>query len=101
MRRLGYSLAALVTAVITIGAVSTPAGAATGQVLVFETESAPVTIYEDPSGCHKLSAAAHVLINETGETVRIYSDPLCLMPSLAVPPGYGSHVAPGSGSFSV
>ncbi|GAA0823688.1 hypothetical protein ACFQVD_03335 [Streptosporangium amethystogenes subsp. fukuiense] len=78
-----------------------PAQAATGEVVVFEVEPIPLKVYTDPSGCVKLPPAAHVLINQTDKPVRTYSDPLCLGPSLTVQPGYGTHVAPGSGSFSV
>lgn len=74
--------------------------AASGQVTVFETEVQQLTTYDEPSGCHKLPEAAHVLNNQTDEPVRIYADPLCVGPGLVVEPGHGSHVAPGSGSFS-
>ncbi len=83
-----------------IGSPGGSALAATGQVTVFETEVQELTTYDDPSGCQQLPPAAHVLNNETDEPVRIYGDPLCLGPSLVVQPGHGSHVAPGSGSFS-
>ena len=76
------------------------AGAATGQVTVFETEVQKLSTYSDPAGCHKLPPAAHVLTNQTNEPVQIYGDPFCLTPSLTVQPGHGSHVAPGSGSVS-
>ncbi|QUH06319.1 hypothetical protein HUO13_28460 [Saccharopolyspora erythraea] len=82
-------------------AAAVPASAATEQVTVFETEAQPLTTYENPDGCYKLPPAAHVLNNQTNEPVRIYGDPLCLGPSMTVEPGHGSHVAPGSGSFSV
>ncbi len=74
--------------------------AATDEVTVFETEVQPLTTYDDPSGCEKLPPASHVLTNQTDDPVRIYGDPFCTGPSLVVPPGHGSHVAPGSGSFS-
>ncbi|WP_433869047.1 hypothetical protein [Saccharopolyspora sp. CA-218241] len=76
------------------------ATASTGEVAVFETELQPLTSYANPTGCHKLPMAAHVLVNQTDQPVRIYGDPFCLTPSLTVQPGHGSHVAPGSGSFS-
>lgn len=85
---------------LVIGAPGSSALAATGQVTVFETEVQELTTYDDPSGCQKLPPAAHVLNNKTDEPVRIYGDPLCVGPSLVVQPGHGSHVAPGSGSFS-
>ncbi|UED87366.1 hypothetical protein [Streptomyces profundus] len=77
-----------------------PAHAATGEVSVFSTELSPVTTYQDPAGCQKLPLDAHVLTNNTDAPVRGYGDPFCLTPSLTVEPGYGSHVAPGTGSFS-
>ncbi|MFL6118570.1 hypothetical protein [Actinophytocola sp.] len=75
--------------------------AARGRVTVFSTESTKLSSWDDPSGCVKLPAAAHVLINETDAPVRIYGDLFCRSPSLTVQPGYGSHVTPGSGSFAV
>ncbi|GAB2773470.1 hypothetical protein [Amycolatopsis magusensis] len=93
------SMAAVLAAFTTL-MVTAPASAASGRVMVFETEFTELTVYQDPTGCHKLPAAAHVLVNDTDGTVRIYGDPLCLTPSLEVAPNHGSHVAPGSGSFS-
>ncbi|MGW4404403.1 hypothetical protein ACWEJ6_10245 [Nonomuraea sp. NPDC004702] len=78
-----------------------PAQAATGQVVVFQVEPLPLEIYDDPGGCTKLPAAAHVLNNQTDQVVRIYGDPFCFGSSVTVQPGYGSHVPAGSGSFSV
>lgn len=78
----------------------TAAAAEPGEVVVFGTELAPLTVYEEPYGCHKLPADAHVLTNRTDRPVTVYADPLCLTPGLTVQPGYGAHVAPGSGSFS-
>ncbi|MEV7098789.1 hypothetical protein AB0M80_38750 [Amycolatopsis sp. NPDC051045] len=57
--------------------------------------------WENPEGCQKLPAPAHVLVNETDAVVNIYGDPLCMTPNLSVEPGYGAHVAPETGSFSV
>ncbi|MEZ7006295.1 hypothetical protein VM636_04330 [Streptomyces sp. SCSIO 75703] len=92
---------ALLAAVAWVGLTPGPAAAAAeGEVTVFQTELQPLTVYRDPAGCHKLPAAAHVLNNATDGPVRIYGDPFCLGPSVTVPPGYGAHVAPGSGSFS-
>ncbi|MFI6348190.1 hypothetical protein [Streptomyces sp. NPDC050560] len=71
-----------------------------GKVDVFRTELSPVTVFQDPHGCRKLPADAHVLVNNTDRPVTVYADPFCVTPGLVVPPGYGSHVAPGSGSFS-
>ncbi|MBE9373689.1 hypothetical protein IQ251_04410 [Saccharopolyspora sp. HNM0983] len=96
-----YVLSALFAAAAAVAAVPTGAAfAASGHVAVFETEVQPLTTYESPSGCEKLPPAAHVLTNETDRPVRIYADPFCVTPGLEVQPGHGSHVAPGSGSFS-
>ncbi len=94
-------VAGLAGAVLITGFAATAASAATGEVTVFETETTRLTTYADPSGCHKLPLAAHVLNNHTDRPVRIYGDPFCAGPSVTVQPGFGSHVAPGSGSFSV
>ncbi|MER5634567.1 hypothetical protein [Streptomyces nitrosporeus] len=83
-----------------VGLAQTPAVAAEGTVSVFRTEVESLSVYENPKGCHKLPATAHVLNNDTDGPVRVYGDPFCLGPSVTVAPGYGSHVAPGSGSFS-
>ncbi|GAA3863970.1 hypothetical protein [Streptomyces sedi] len=80
-------------------AFSIPAHAAEGEVSVFSTEFGPLTTYDNPVGCHKLPLDAHVLSNQTERPVTIYADPFCVTPGLTVQPGYGSHVAPGSGSF--
>ena len=95
-----FSMAAVVAAFATLVATA-PASAAAGRVVVFQTEFQELTVFRNPDGCHKLPIAAHVLVNETNDPVRIYGDPLCLIPSLTVQPDYGSHVAPASGSFSV
>ncbi|MDQ7810754.1 hypothetical protein Q5425_44120 [Amycolatopsis sp. A133] len=68
---------------------------------MFSTELQELDTWEAPEGCQKLPAAAHVLINETDEVVNTYGDPLCTTPGASVQPGYGTHVAPGTGSFSV
>ncbi|MGH3625805.1 MAG: hypothetical protein ACRDQ5_29210 [Sciscionella sp.] len=68
---------------------------------VFENEFTPLVDYSNPAGCYKLPLLSHVLVNHTASDVRIYLDPLCLGPSVTLRPGYGSHVAIGSGSFSV
>ncbi|UJW31916.1 hypothetical protein L3Q67_43320 [Saccharothrix sp. AJ9571] len=93
------SMAAVLAALTTL-MVTAPASAATGRVVVFETEVTELTVYQNPKGCKKLPVAAHVLVNETNDTVRIHGDPFCLTPALEVAPDHGSHVAPGSGSFS-
>lgn len=94
------STSVLIAAAATALALPGTALAASDEVTVFQTEVQPLTTYDDPSGCEKLPPAAHVLNNRTDDPVRIYADPFCTGPSIAVPPGHGSHVAPGSGSFS-
>lgn len=101
MKRTFAALSTVVAAVFLVLATATPALAAGGNVVVFESEFTKVVTYDNPSGCYKLPLLAHVLVNQTGKDVRIYLDPLCLASSMTVPPGYGSHVAIGTGSFSV
>jgi hypothetical protein len=100
MRRLAAVLAAVVSGLVVSILTGIPAQATTGDVTVFSTEVQPLDVYHDPVGCVKLPPAAHVLVNQSSGDVEVYLDPLCLTPSLTVHPGYGSHVAPGSGSFS-
>lgn len=90
------------TAAIAIVGIPAPAASAatSDQVLIFSTEFEPVTKYESPSGCHRAPATAHVLVNDTAGPVRVYGDPFCLTPSLVVQPGHGTHIPPGTGSFS-
>ena len=73
----------------------------TRRITVFSTEVTELTTWDDPTGCQTLPVGAHVLINQSDKTVNTYGDPLCLTPSLAVAPGYGTHVAPSAGSFAV
>ena len=107
MKRTFAALSGAVVAAFLVVATATPALAAPaqeqgqGQVVVFENEITPLTTYNNPNGCYKLPLLAHVLVNQTDKPVRVYADPLCLSPSLTISPGYGSHVAPLSGSFSV
>ncbi|MCN9242331.1 hypothetical protein NGF19_16280 [Streptomyces sp. RY43-2] len=101
MRRTRIALLAAVSALLAVSAASgTAAAAEEGDVVVFRTELSPLTVYHDPQGCQKLPLDAHVLTNRTDKPVTVYADPFCLTPGLVVQPGYGSHVAPGSGSFS-
>jgi hypothetical protein len=100
MRRLAAVLVAVVSGLTISILTGVPADAATGDVTVFSTELQPLDVFHNPTGCLKLPLAAHVLVNQTSSDVRTYADPLCLSPSLTIHPGYGSHVAPGSGSFS-
>lgn len=101
MRKLRPVFVAAAAALTTLVLGGGTASAATGDITVFETELQPLTTYENPEGCHKLPAFAHVLTNRTDKPVKVYGDPFCLTPALTVQPGHGSHVAPGSGSFSV
>jgi hypothetical protein len=100
MRKLAAVLVAVLSGLVGSILTGAPADAATGDVTVFSTELQPLDVYHDPVGCVKLPPAAHVLINQSSGDVRIYGDPLCLTPDLTVHPGFGSHVASGSGSFS-
>jgi len=75
--------------------------AAAGAVLVFQHELTATTRYVNPEGCTKLPLAAHLLVNTTDEDVKLYADPFCLTYSMVVPPGYGAHIPPVTGSFSV
>lgn len=90
-------------AVATTFAAAAPAAAdpATGEIIVFSTEFTELTVVENPDGCHKLPIDAHVLANQTDKAVVVHGDPFCFTPGLMVAPGYGSHVMPGSGAFSV
>lgn len=74
---------------------------AAGTVLVFQFEVIETTRYVNPEGCTKLPAAGHLLANNTDKDVRLYADPFCMAFSMAVPPGYGAHIPPVTGSFSV
>lgn len=76
-------------------------GGGSGQVVaVFSLESLPLERFVNPSGCTRLGPAAHVLVNLTSTPVTIHADPFCATPGLRVQPGFGSHVAPGAGSFA-
>ena|SRR5689334_5578216 len=77
------------------------AAQATGTVLVFQFEVVETTRYVDPQGCTKLPAAGHLLANLTDTDVKLYADPFCMTFSMVVPPGYGAHIPPVTGSFSV
>lgn len=74
---------------------------ATGAVLVFQHELTATTRYVDPQGCTKLPVAGHLLVNTTDKDVKLYADPFCMAFSMVVPPGYGAHIPPVTGSFSV
>ncbi|MFH8341797.1 hypothetical protein [Streptomyces sp. AM6-12] len=93
-------LVSLAAAACSVLGLAGSAQAASGDVVVFSTEVQPLDVYHDPVGCHRLPALAHVLSNLSDEPVRIYGNPFCLGPSLAVQPGYGTHVPGGAGSFS-
>lgn len=101
MRRTRIALLAAAGALLAASATAgTAVAAEEGDVVVFRTELSPLTVYHAPDGCQKLPSDAHVLANRTDRPVTVYADPFCLTPGLIVKPGYGSHVAPGSGSFS-
>ncbi|WP_235965771.1 hypothetical protein [Herbidospora solisilvae] len=99
--RLGFIVVVAAGSVMSVLGAPIPAHAATGQVVVFSTEFTPLSIYNDPEGCHKLPLASTQLNNQTDRPVRVYLDPFCLTPSITVQPGHGSRVPPVTGSFSV
>ncbi|WP_030608744.1 hypothetical protein [Streptomyces sclerotialus] len=101
MRRAGSVLTLLAAALLTTAVTAAPAAAAQGEVIVFQTEVSPTTTYENPAGCIKLPLDSHVLVNRTDAPVQVYADPFCMTPSFTVQPGFGSHLAAGTGSFSV
>ncbi|MEU3711883.1 hypothetical protein [Streptomyces catenulae] len=92
----------LVAAAATLGS-AVPASAtepASGEVVVFSTEAQPLDVYRDPEGCRQLPTLAHVLANRTDHPVKVYGNPFCVGPSVAVLPDHGIHVPGGAGSFS-
>ena len=75
------------------------------QVLVFILDKfVPVTKFEDPSGCYRLPAGTHVVINDTSREIEIHASPDCGQsapaPGVPLKPGYGAHELPAFGSFS-
>jgi hypothetical protein len=96
----GAAIALWAAAIVAGSPASADPAATTGQVTVFSTEFQELDSWENPVGCQKLPLAAHVLINQTDKPVQTFGDPLCLVPNLTVQPGYGAHVAAGTGSFS-
>ena len=90
-RVIGVVLSAL--AATALSAPFTPAAhAATGKVVVFSVEIAPLETYDNPKGCKTLPVGAHVLANLTDRDLIIYSDAACFAPLVTVEPGYGTHV---------
>lgn len=101
MRRLVLALAAPAAGIFAVlSAAGTASAAADGDVSVFRTEVSPLSVYQNPSGCTKLPADSHVLMNRSDKPVTIYADPFCGTPGLTIQPDHGAHVPPGSGSFS-
>ena len=101
MKRFLAVTGAVIAVATTFAAAPASADPATGSIIVFSTEFTTLTVLENPSGCVKLPFDAHVLANQTDKPVRLHGDPFCFTPGLTVDPGYGSHVMPGSGAFSV
>lgn len=99
MRRI--ALAVLAAAAVAVGMAAAPAQASTGQVVVFSNEFQPLTVFQDPTGCHRLPITSHVLNNQTDKPVTVFLDPFCTIPSPlpVIQPGYGTHVS-NVGSFS-
>ncbi|MFF9480633.1 hypothetical protein [Streptomyces sp. NPDC014733] len=99
MRAITVCLMAAAAALGAAGPASA-AGQEPGEVVVFSTEAQPLSVYRDPEGCQGLPTTAHVLSNLTDRPVKVYGNPFCLGPSVVVPPGHGTHVPGGAGSFS-
>ncbi|MFD1146195.1 hypothetical protein [Saccharothrix hoggarensis] len=99
MKRLfGVVLSGLVAAVLLVP-LGPAAQAATGKVVVFSVEAVPLENYDNPVGCRRLPAGAHVLANLTDGDVTIFGDPLCVSPLVTVEPGYGTHVPTFGAAF--
>lgn len=101
MKRLAAAMLSTLAVTALLASAGPPAQAAAGRVVVFSTELTPVKIYTNPDGCNKLPLDAHVLVNLTNTDVVVHADPFCLTPGLVVKEDHGSHVALGSGAFSV
>lgn len=100
MRRLTAGICGLIAMGSVLFGGGQPALAATGRVLVFQHELMPLTTYHNPSGCVRLPALSHAMVNKTERTVRVFAGPLCAGAFRVVSPSFGSHV-PAGGSFSV
>ncbi|WP_051772517.1 hypothetical protein [Saccharothrix sp. NRRL B-16314] len=98
MKRVSGVLGGLASAVL-LASPAPVAQAATGQVVVFSVEIAPLETYENPKGCKALPDGAHVLSNLTDGPVTIFSDQLCLVPLVTVEAGYGTHVPTFGAAF--
>ncbi|WP_061292839.1 hypothetical protein [Herbidospora cretacea] len=104
MKRFLLGSAAAVSAVFGLLAGAAPAQAAEGPVVVFRNELLPLSVYNDPSGCHQLPLAATVVTNQTNGNITVYIDPFCTIaarPFSTITPGHGAHVLPTGGSFAV
>jgi hypothetical protein len=95
------AVSVLIVAATTLVTASTASAESAGKVTVFSTEFAALSVWDNPTGCVKLPFDAHVLVNQTDRDIQLHGDPFCLTPGPSVLPGFGSHVAPGSGAFSV
>lgn len=100
MKRLAAMVMSGIAALGVLLVAAPAAQASEGRVVVFSTEVQALDVYDNPVGCQKLPLAAHVITNETDAPITTYADPLCLSPGIQILPGYGSHVAAGTGSFS-
>lgn len=70
-------------------------GSATGQVVVFETETNAMTAFADPAACNNAPELAHTIMNFTDQDITLFADDRCGVELIDVRPGFGSHVAPG------
>lgn len=76
--------------------VAPQAAAASGQVVAFASEFVPTRTWHNPSGCHQLPLGAHVIVDNTDTPIRVYADPLCVIPTepfATIQAGYGTHVS--------
>ncbi|EME51183.1 hypothetical protein [Amycolatopsis decaplanina] len=101
MNRFVTAVLSAASASMLLLASSPPAQAVAGEVVVFSHELQRLDSYKNPEGCNILPVAAHVLVNQSSSGVVVHGDPLCLTPGVRVEAGYGSHVPPMSGSFSI
>lgn len=80
---------------------TTPTTPANGQVVAFIGDFLPTKTWENPTGCHPLPPATHVIFNETNRTIEVFADPMCLIPLeplTRLPPARSTHVS-SVGSF--
>jgi hypothetical protein len=96
------TLLAMTAAALLCLAVATPATADEHErVVAYNSEFTPVHVWHEPVGCNVLPFATHVIVNETDRPIRVYADPVCLVPlepTATVFSGDSTHVS-SVGSF--